>query len=153
MTAEINFIPLLVINLILLIITVLLLIANRLLVNYGKCTITVNEDGEEKKFIVEGGDHLLSYLIQHNINLSSSCGGKGSCGYCKVQVASGGGEILPTEEIFMSRKEKEENMRLACQVKVKTEMEVKIVDYLTIVRQIVVNNKFDPKKRWRFTIE
>jgi Na+-transporting NADH:ubiquinone oxidoreductase subunit F len=139
-------------NAILLVITILLAVADRLLVTYGRCKITVSQGDEEQEFDVNGGNTLLSYLIDKQIEINSSCGGKGSCGYCKVKVDSGGGQILPTEEIFMSRQEKQEGMRLACQVKVKNDVAISIPDYLTIVRQMALNNKFDTKKRWRVTI-
>jgi len=147
-----NFMPLILMNAILLVITILLAIADRLLVTYGRCRITVRQGEEKQSFDVQGGDNLLTYLIANNVGINSSCGGKGSCGYCKVRVESGGGQILPTEEIFMSRREKQEGMRLACQVKVKNDVEIAIPDYLTIVRQMAVNNKFDTKKRWRVII-
>jgi len=145
-----NFVPVIIMSLILLAITVLLAIADRLLVNYGVCKITVNQEGERKEFLVQGGDHLLASLTQNNVNVSSSCGGKGTCGYCKVKVLSGGGEILPTEEIFMSREEKRDSMRLACQVKVKDDIEVYIPDLLATVRSMVENETYDPKLRWRW---
>jgi Na+-transporting NADH:ubiquinone oxidoreductase subunit F len=148
-----NFIPLLVMNGLLLIITILLAIADKLLVSYGACKITVSQEGEEKEFTVQGGDNLLTYLSEHGVEINSSCGGKGSCGYCKVRVIEGGGPILPTEEIFMSRQEMQENMRLACQVKVKNDLKILIPDYLAVVRQMVLNNKFDPNKRWKVYIE
>jgi Na+-transporting NADH:ubiquinone oxidoreductase subunit F len=148
-----SFLPVLVMNVILLVVTILLAIADKLLVSYGKCKITVREGDDKKEFTVEGGANLLTYLIENNIEISSSCGGKGSCGYCKVQVKEGGGPILPTEEIFMSRQEKANNMRLACQVKVKNDIEIAIPDYLTIVREMVVNKKFDPNRRWLVTVE
>ena len=142
-----NFMPLILMNAILLVITILLAIADRLLVTYGRCRITVTRGEENQEFDVQGGNTLLSYL-----EINSSCGGKGSCGYCKVRVQTGGGQILPTEEIFMSRQEKLEGMRLACQVKVKNDVAISIPDYLTIVRQMALNNKFDTKKRWRVII-
>ena len=148
-----NFIPLIVMNVILITVTVLLALADRLLVTYGKCTITLSEGDEKKDIQVEGGNNLLSYLIDNNVEISSSCGGKGSCGYCKVKVLSGGGQVLPTEEIFMSRQEKLDDIRLACQVKVKNDIEIYIPDFLTIVRQMVLNEMFDPNKRWRVTIK
>ncbi len=114
-----SFMPVLVMNLILLIITILLIIADKLLVSYGQCSIVVEKDGEETTIEVEGGQNLMSYLIDNGVEISSSCGGKGTCGYCKVQVPEGGGPILPTEEIFMSRAEKARNMRLACLVTIK----------------------------------
>ena len=147
-----NFMPLILMNLILLVITILLAIADRLLVTYGRCRITVRQGEQKQSFDVQGGDNLLTYLIANHVEINSSCGGKGSCGYCKVRVESGGGQILPTEEIFMSRREKQEGMRLACQVKVKNDLEIAIPDYLTIVRQMALNNKFDTKKRWRVVI-
>ena len=148
-----SFLPVILMNLILLIITILLIIADKLLVSYGKWKITVENQGEETSYEVEGGQNLLSYLIDNGIEISSSCGGKGSCGYCKVQVPEGGGPILPTEEIFMSRPEKARDMRLACQVKVKNDIRILIPDYLEIVREMVVNKKFDPNRRWLVTIK
>ena len=148
-----SFMAVLIMNIILLIITVILAIADRLLVNYGTCTITVDEEGKKQDFQVEGGDTLLTYLTEKGIEINSSCGGKGSCGYCKCVVKSGGGMILPTEELFMSRQEKEEGMRLACQVKVKEDMEILIPDFLSIIRQMILGKKFDPNKRWLVKIK
>ena len=147
-----NLTPILIMNLILLTITILLAIADRLLVTYGECKITVNREDDKTDFTVQGGNTLLTYLGDKGINISSSCGGKGSCGYCKVRVVSGGGQILPTEEIFMSRQEKMGNMRLACQVKVKNDLEIFIPDFLTIVRSMVLEKKFDPNRNWRVTV-
>jgi Na+-transporting NADH:ubiquinone oxidoreductase subunit F len=140
-------------NLILLVITILLIIADKLLVSYGQCKIVVEDQGEETTYEVEGGANLLTYLMENGIEISSSCGGKGSCGYCKVQVPEGGGPILPTEEIFMSRVEKAKDMRLACQVKVKNDIKIVIPDYLEIVREMVVNKKFDATRRWLVTVK
>lgn len=148
-----SFLPIVVMNLILLIITILLIIADRLLVNYGTCKITVDNDGEESSIEVEGGQPLLSYLVDAGVEVSSSCGGKGTCGYCKVQVPEGGGQILPTEEIFMSRAEIAKDMRLACQLKVKNDVKIVIPNYLEIVREMVVNKNFDTKKKWLVSIK
>ena len=148
-----SFLPLVVMNLILLAITILLIIADKLLVSYGTCKIVVEKDGEDTAFEVEGGQPLLSYLVDSGVEISSSCGGKGTCGYCKVQVPEGGGPILPTEEIFMSRAEKERHMRLACQMKVKNDVKIVIPDYLEIVREMVVNKNFDAEKRWLVSVK
>jgi len=147
-----NLNPILAMNLILLVITILLIVADRLLVTYGKCRISVSEGDQKKEFEVQGGSPLLGYLTQNGVGISSSCGGRGTCGYCKVRVSSGAGQILPTEELFMSRQEKAEGMRLACQVKVKNDIAIVIPDYLSVVRQMAVNKKFDPNKRWKVTI-
>lgn len=145
-----SFVPVIIINLLLLLITILLAIADQLLVTYGECKITVHQEDEEKEFTVQGGGYLLSNLTDNNIKITSSCAGKASCGYCKVRLLKGGGAILPTEEIFMSRTEKHSGMRLACQVKVKEDMDIYIPDFLTTVKSIVKNKTYDTKLRWRF---
>jgi Na+-transporting NADH:ubiquinone oxidoreductase subunit F len=145
-------IPVIVMNAILVFITVLLLVAERYLVTYGTCRIQVKKDQETREISVKGGGTLMSALVDNKVEISSSCGGRGTCGYCKCRVVEGGGEILPTEEIFMSRQEKADHMRLACQVKIKRDITIIIPDFLSIVRQMVINRKFDPNKRWRVTI-
>jgi len=148
-----NFLPIVLMNVILVVITVLLAVANKLLLSYGRCRITLKKGSESESFEVEGGGNLLTCLNEHKVEISSSCGGKGSCGYCKVQVASGGGQILPTETLFMNRQEIRDGMRLACQVKVKNDIEISIPDFLAVVRQMVLGRKFDSSKRWRVTVK
>jgi Na+-transporting NADH:ubiquinone oxidoreductase subunit F len=58
--------------------------------------------------------------------LPSACGGGGTCGMCRCQVTEGGGEILPTEKGFFSRREQQDNWRLGCQVKVRQDMTIQI---------------------------
>ncbi len=43
-------------------------------------------------------------------------------------------------------------MRLACQVKVKNDLVITSPDFLSVVREMVENQKFDPNKRWRVTV-
>lgn len=114
-------------NGILLVFAILLIIAERLLVTYGECKITINK---EKIISVQGGDSLLSYFAQNKIFVPSACGGKATCGYCKVEVLSGGGHILPTEEVFINRQDRLKGIRLACQVKIKNDIEVLISEDL-----------------------
>ncbi len=110
-------------NLILFVIAVLLVIAEKFLVTYGECKIILNKD---KILTVQGGNSLLSYFAENKIFIPSACGGKATCGYCKVEVLSGAGHILPTEEVFIGRKDRSKGVRLACQVKVKNDVEVLI---------------------------
>lgn len=106
----------------LLLVTVLL-VAKHYLVRTGVVRITINDDKT-----VEGlsGTTLLSSLANSNVFLSSACGGKGSCGQCRVQVTEGGGEILPTETVHFTRKEVKDHWRLGCQVKVKEDMSINV---------------------------
>ena len=104
-----------------LLLVVILLVAKSKLVPSGNVKLTVNG---EKELEVPIGGTLLNTLQSQNIYLSSACGGSGSCGQCRCRVIEGGGEILPTETGFFSRKEQKEHWRLSCQTKVKEDMEV-----------------------------
>lgn len=106
-----------------LLLVIVLLVAKHYLVSSGKVTVTINDD---RKVEVESGRPLLSALATENVFLPSACGGKGSCGQCKVRVTEGGGEILPTEAVHFTRKEIKDNWRLACQVKVKNDLDIKV---------------------------
>jgi Na+-transporting NADH:ubiquinone oxidoreductase subunit F len=80
----------------------------------------------EKTIEVPAGSSLLSTLSEAKIFLPSACGGGGTCAMCKCQVMEGGGEILPTEAPYFSRKAVADNWRLGCQVKVKQDMDIKV---------------------------
>ena len=106
-----------------LLLVIILLIAKRYLVQSGPVEITINDD---KKITAAAGKPLLSTMADNNIFLPSACGGKGSCGQCRLQVTSGGGDPLPTEAVHFTRKEMKEHWRLACQCKVKTDMDITV---------------------------
>jgi len=114
----------LIIFLILLLLLVsILLFAKAKLTPSGLLKITINE---EKTLEVEAGNTLLTTLGNNGIFLPSACGGGGTCIQCTCQVHKGGGSILPTEEPNFTRKEIAADWRLACQVKVKEDMEIQI---------------------------
>ena len=91
----------------------------------GKVTITVNGQSD-KPIEVDQGSTLLSTLMGADILLPSACGGGGTCAMCKCQIMSGGGDVLPTEKGHLSLQEQRDNWRLACQVKVKQDMEIEV---------------------------
>jgi len=101
----------------------LLLFAKSKLSPSGLVKLEING---EKTVEVEAGNTILSTLGDEKIFLPSACGGGGTCAMCKCQVLEGGGEILPTEAPYFSRKEISENWRLGCQVKVKEDMKIQI---------------------------
>jgi Na+-transporting NADH:ubiquinone oxidoreductase subunit F len=111
---------------------VFLVVAERVLLDYGVCQISVNAG--ERVLDVEGGQTLLETLNGEEIYIPSACGGQGTCGYCKVTILSGGGQVLPTELPFLSRKEIRSGVRLACQVKVREAMSIRIPEDILNVR-------------------
>lgn len=124
-----------------LLLVIILLVAKKYLVSSGNVTVTINND---KKVEVAAGQPLLSAMAASNVFLPSACGGKGSCGQCRVQVTAGGGEILPTEAVHFTRKEIKEDWRLACQVKVKNDLDIKVAASILDIKEYectVISNK------------
>ncbi len=102
-----------------------LLGAKAKLVSSADVTIGINHDPSHS-LRVPAGNTLLNTLANNKIFIPSACGGKGSCGVCKVVVKSGGGDLLPTEMGHISKGEAREGCRLSCQVKVKSDMEIEV---------------------------
>lgn len=112
-------------TLVILLLVLVLLYAQSKLVQSGDVKIIVNGDAE-KPLIAAAGTSLLSTLANQKIFLPSACGGGGTCAMCKCVIEEGGGEVLPTEVGHLSRKEQKEHVRLACQVKVKNDLHIRI---------------------------
>ena len=112
----------------------ILLAARSKLVASGDVTILVNDDPAKALHVPAGGT-LLNKLADSGIFIPSACGGKGACGVCEVVVKEGGGELLPTEEGYISRGEAKRGCRLACQVKVKGDMKIEIAPEIFDVRK------------------
>jgi Na+-transporting NADH:ubiquinone oxidoreductase subunit F len=101
----------------------LILAAKKALVSAGNVKILVNDS---KELSVPCGGKLLSALADQGIFVSSACGGGGTCAQCKVQVLSGGGEILATERSHINNKMAKQGYRLSCQVAVKQDMKIHV---------------------------
>jgi len=106
-----------------LILVTILLVAKAKLLPSGKVKVLING---EKEIEVDMGSTLLTTLSNEKIFLPSACGGGGTCLQCECHVLEGGGEALPTEVPNFTRKELAAGARLACQVKVKENMEITI---------------------------
>ena len=95
---------------IVLVLVIILLLAKKWLVAGGDVMITIN--GGKKELPAQAGKTLLATLAEGGVHLSSACGGKGSCGQCRLQVTEGGGEMLPTEAVHFTRKQIKDHWRL-----------------------------------------
>lgn len=121
-------------NIFALAVSLLIIIADKLLSNYGSCRITINDD---KELEAMGGQTLLRILFENKYFIPSACGGKGTCGYCKLKVTDGGGPALPTEKLILTPQEVLMGMRMACQLKVKNDLKIEIpAEYLEIQEYI-----------------
>ena len=114
------------------ILALIMVIAQRWLSNYGEVKVNING---KRDLTVTGGNTLLNTLSDQQIFIPSACGGRGSCGACKCKVESGGGPLLPTEKPLLSKAEIEGNVRLACQVKVKSDIRIGIPESIFNIRR------------------
>jgi len=103
----------------------ILIIARKKLVPQGEVNIIINGD-EENPIKAQPGSNLLNVLSDKNIFLPSACGGGGTCAMCLCNIDEGGGDVLPTELNHLSRKEVADKVRLACQVKVREDMKIRV---------------------------
>ena len=124
------------------VLALIIIVAEYFFNNYGECEIDINNG--DKVLKVEGGSSLLSTLSAQKIFIPSACGGKATCGLCKVQILEGAGPLLPTEEPYLSEDERKNNFRLSCQVKVKNNLRIlipeelfNIKEYITTIESIV----------------
>lgn len=112
----------------------LLMLAKARLVPAGQVQMRVNDD-PDKALQAPVGSTLLDALAVNKVFIPAACGGKGSCGVCKVKVTEGGGTLLPTETGFIKPGEARRGMRLACQVKIKRDLSIELEPHLFDVRK------------------
>lgn len=110
----------------------LLEIAHAYFADYGECRIDINQG--TKTLTVKGGGKLLGTLMDQGIFVPSACGGRGSCGLCKVKVLEGGGPILPTETPYMNAEELASGIRLSCQVRVRNDLKIQIPESFFLIK-------------------
>lgn len=125
-------IAVLVVSLIAAALAALLAISEYYLADYGPCKLTINDD---KEITVQGGSSVLTSLVQEKIFIPSACGGRGTCGLCKLKVLEGAGPLLPTEEPFLDQAERDSNVRLSCQVKVRNDLRLEVPRDLLAIQE------------------
>ena len=120
----------------------LLLVEAKVVVK-GQVAVEINDDAE-KPLHAPVGNTLLAALVNNQILLPSACGGKGTCGTCKCVVTEGGGEILPTELTHVGRTERLNGVRLACQLKLRENLRIRIPEEIFSIQKYdatVVSNE------------
>lgn len=122
------FMPATLVGAVIAVLVILITIVDRIVNNYGEVTVNINK--HSKDLTIKGGAPLLQSLAEQKIYIPSACGGKGTCGACKTKVLSDVGPLLPTESPFMTESEKANHIRLACQVKVKKDIDIDIPEEL-----------------------
>jgi len=104
------------------------------------------------KYFTKPEENLLSAAASAGVFIDGSCGGKGTCGKCKVKIHEGELEPLSQhEKDSLSEKEVEEGFRLACKLFIESDMvvEVSTVEHATIrkTKLTYLPEDFIPEKR------
>lgn len=111
----------------------LISITDKIVNNYGEIVIDINKG--KKELTVKGGQPMLFGLAESGIFVPSACGGRGSCGACKVTVTSDVGPLMPTEAPYLTQEEIKGNVRLSCQIKLKQDVQIEIPEELFNVQE------------------
>ena len=115
------------------VLALLIVITDKIVNNYGQIAIDINKG--KRQITVKGGAPLLLSLAEQGVFIPSACGGRGSCGACKTRVLSDVGPHLPTETPYLGKSEMDQNIRLACQIKLKKNIEIEIPEALFNIRR------------------
>lgn len=114
----------------------LISLTDKIVNNYGDITIDINKG--KKELVVKGGQPMLFGLAGEGIFVPSACGGRGSCGACKVKVKSDVGPVMPTEVPYLTKEELADDIRLSCQIKLKQDVDIEIPEELFNVQEFHV---------------
>ncbi|MDY0222885.1 MAG: ASKHA domain-containing protein [Desulfobacterium sp.] len=100
----------------------------------------LNIESEDKtyEFLPQGS--LLEIFQNHELVTESACGGKGTCGKCKVKIIDGEANDPTAEELkLLTNGELCRGIRLSCQVTPSGDMTVKLLDSKNLKHKILAD--------------
>ncbi|MCX7708558.1 MAG: ASKHA domain-containing protein [Clostridia bacterium] len=89
-----------------------------------KYSIRVHKKGKIKELKAEEGTNLLRFLNKHSEEVASPCGGKGTCGKCRVRVEGLSGEPQGKEKKLLGSSWISKGYRLACYQEVNADLDL-----------------------------
>jgi Na+-transporting NADH:ubiquinone oxidoreductase subunit F len=102
-----------------------ILAARARMVPAGRVMLRIND---KRSLPASMGHKLLTVLERSGIRLPSACGGRGTCGLCKVQLGRGRRAITPVEGSLLTPREIASGMRLACQLVIHGDLDIWLAD-------------------------
>jgi Na+-transporting NADH:ubiquinone oxidoreductase subunit F len=123
------------------VLTALVLFARHRLEPSGVVSLNVNA---LRTLSIRAGNNMLWALAEHGIFLPAACGGRGSCGQCRIKVTAGVGLLLPTEELHIGTADAAAGVRLACMLKIRESMAIEVPEDVLEAQQLsaaVVSNR------------
>jgi Na+-transporting NADH:ubiquinone oxidoreductase subunit F len=98
--------------------------------------LIIINDGERTLRSAEGRPLLFSAMAE-KIFIPSACGGKASCGQCRVRVLSGAPDHVPEERVVLGAEEMARGIHLACQLRVRGETRIELPAVSLAARQFI----------------
>ena len=97
---------------------------------HGNYNITILEKNKEVKHIsCPAGSNLLEAMRENNMNIVSTCAGRGFCGKCKIRLLFGTLEVTSEDERFFTKTQLTQGLRLACRAYPTDNCVIEIIDY------------------------
>ena len=96
------------------------------------------------------GELLPDMLERAGISLETVCGGSGKCGRCRVIVKEGNPPVTDRDKKLISQADLDQGMRLACGMKVRSDMVIEIPKESARSEQVILEDAYvqttlDPK--------
>ncbi len=88
--------------------------------------MTVSVNGGERIADVEADRPLLFGLMDGGIFIPSACGGRGSCGQCRVRIPADGPPHTDAERRLIPESDRTAGVHLSCQVRIAGDLSIEI---------------------------
>lgn len=93
----------------------------------GMAMIKILVEDQGKKYDCEAGSILIETLRQHGVRMDAPCGGSGRCGKCRVRVVNGELPVTAEDRAFLSVREIEAGVRLACVARPTRDLRIRVL--------------------------
>lgn len=90
--------------------------------------VRLNVNGKIEDFKVKSCKNILEFLQEHSIDISAPCGGKGTCGKCKIKIKGLLKEPSEKEKNLLGSIALDKGYRLACYNQIESDIEIFIDD-------------------------
>lgn len=105
---------------------------------------------DQKEIEVNEETLLIEAAKKAGVYLNSLCGGEGVCGKCRVQIIKGKAKLDSNFVAFFTKEEVEKGYTLACQTRVKENLEVLIPPESRLEEEQILSESLEnQRKTWR----
>ena len=108
-----------------------------------KYEIRVVMENQEQLIECQEQETLMEALLRQGIPYRADCGGRGTCGKCRLKVSAGSQEVTHFDEKVLSAVERQEGYRLACKAVPEEDLTIVLIDNREKNIATVTDNKIE----------